>query len=113
MVAWGKVNDFGSTDYLHLYQFTKMLSMPSPRQWLCSTKWGSTDNKTYWLRLLCSNYSLRNFPYSIKYLGSKKKENELVKKLYLGIINCFFVEPLVGFEPTTPRLQITCSGQLS
>ena len=26
---------------------------------------------------------------------------------------CFFVEPLVGFEPTTPRLQITCSGQLS
>ena len=24
-----------------------------------------------------------------------------------------FVEPLVGFEPTTPRLQITCSGQLS
>ena len=24
---------------------------------------------------------------------------------------CF--EPLVGFEPTTPRLQITCSGQLS
>ena len=26
---------------------------------------------------------------------------------------CFFFEPLVGFEPTTPRLQITCSGQLS
>ncbi len=25
----------------------------------------------------------------------------------------FFLEPLVGFEPTTPRLQITCSGQLS
>ena len=25
----------------------------------------------------------------------------------------FFSEPLVGFEPTTPRLQITCSGQLS
>ena len=24
-----------------------------------------------------------------------------------------FFEPLVGFEPTTPRLQITCSGQLS
>jgi hypothetical protein len=24
-----------------------------------------------------------------------------------------FAEPLVGFEPTTPRLQITCSGQLS
>ena len=24
-----------------------------------------------------------------------------------------FSEPLVGFEPTTPRLQITCSGQLS
>ena len=25
----------------------------------------------------------------------------------------FWGEPLVGFEPTTPRLQITCSGQLS
>ena len=25
----------------------------------------------------------------------------------------FPFEPLVGFEPTTPRLQITCSGQLS
>ena len=24
-----------------------------------------------------------------------------------------FVEPIEGFEPTTPRLQITCSGQLS
>ena len=24
-----------------------------------------------------------------------------------------FLEPLVGFEPTTPRLQITCSGHLS
>ena len=27
--------------------------------------------------------------------------------------NVRFFEPLVGFEPTTPRLQITCSGQLS
>ena len=23
----------------------------------------------------------------------------------------FLFEPLVGFEPTTPRLQITCSGR--
>ena len=27
--------------------------------------------------------------------------------------NVPLLEPLVGFEPTTPRLQITCSGQLS
>ena len=26
---------------------------------------------------------------------------------------CFLFEPIEGFEPTTPRLQITCSGQLS
>ena len=26
---------------------------------------------------------------------------------------CQNVEPMEGFEPTTPRLQITCSGQLS
>ena len=25
----------------------------------------------------------------------------------------FFIEPLVGFEPTTPRLQIMCSDQQS
>ena len=29
-----------------------------------------------------------------------------------SVLICFG-EPLVGFEPTTPRLQITCSGQLS
>ena len=28
-------------------------------------------------------------------------------------VSLFLVEPLVGFEPTTPRLQITGSGQLS
>ena len=28
-------------------------------------------------------------------------------------ISILYFEPLVGFEPTTPRLQITCSGQLS
>ena len=27
--------------------------------------------------------------------------------------NLFKLEPMEGFEPTTPRLQITCSGQLS
>ena len=31
----------------------------------------------------------------------------------VNTILLFFLEPLVGFEPTTPRLQITCSGQLS
>ena len=31
-----------------------------------------------------------------------------------GKIACgLFFEPSEGFEPTTPRLQITCSGQLS
>ncbi len=29
------------------------------------------------------------------------------------VIGVFVFKPLVGFEPTTPRLQITCSGQLS
>ena len=39
-------------------------------------------------------------------------------ELKTTVFNCQFLiiirfEPLVGFEPTTPRLQITCSGQLS
>ena len=33
--------------------------------------------------------------------------------LFSWICYISFFEPLVGFEPTTPRLQITCSGQLS
>ena len=32
-------------------------------------------------------------------------------RLIFSILNSF--EPIEGFEPTTPRLQITCSGQLS
>ena len=31
----------------------------------------------------------------------------------VAVYNLIAFEPLVGFEPTTPRLQITCSGQLS
>ena len=34
------------------------------------------------------------------------------RKPLQNFLFCYF-EPLVGFEPTTPRLQITCSGQLS
>ena len=37
---------------------------------------------------------------------NKKAVYHTDKQLFIG-------EPLVGFEPTTPRLQITCSGQLS
>ena len=39
-------------------------------------------------------------------VDGKIKRNLLCEKIP-------FLEPLVGFEPTTPRLQITCSGQLS
>ena len=46
---------------------------------------------------------------------SIKKDGTLDKLTFHLIIQSsfLFVEPLVGFEPTTPRLQITCSGQLS
>ena len=39
--------------------------------------------------------------------GEKRKSTNIA-----SVLICFG-EPLVGFEPTTPRLQITCSGQLS
>ena len=35
------------------------------------------------------------------------------KHLRLAFTSYSILEPLVGFEPTTPRLQITFSGQLS
>ena len=40
------------------------------------------------------------------------KDTEKRKQKKEALQTSFF-EPLVGFEPTTPRLQITCSGQLS
>ena len=38
---------------------------------------------------------------------------QILFHLPMKVSNYIFFEPLVGFEPTTPRLQITCSGQLS
>ena len=49
------------------------------------------------MRVLCSGKVKDN-----------KKVPDFVKNRVL-----FSFEPLVGFEPTTARLQITCSGQLS
>ena len=45
----------------------------------------------------------------------KNLKEDINKKCCLSdVINSIHSgEPLVGFEPTTPRLQITCSGQLS
>ena len=48
---------------------------------------------------------MRQYPLTL--LGGIKNA------VYLMINSIYFEEPLVGFEPTTPRLQITCSGQLS
>ena len=58
---------------------------------------------------------MNKYMKKIKLKGKKKegnrpmrnKKRETTKNVFL------FLEPLVGFEPTTPRLQITCSGQLS
>ena len=40
------------------------------------------------------------------------RQNKIMKNIQRYAAEQPF-EPLVGFEPTTPRLQITCSGQLS
>ena len=59
-------------------------------------------------------YLLDSFPSMVSFKVTK--ENQLLineKSRFQLNGNGFFSEPLVGFEPTTPRLQITCSGQLS
>ena len=43
----------------------------------------------------------------VDFVMSYEKKKVLEKTLRL------FCEPMEGVEPTTPRLQITCSGQLS
>ena len=45
------------------------------------------------------------------YIMPKMRKRKPIYKL--PSLRCVLSEPLVGFEPTTPRLQITCSGQLS
>ena len=45
------------------------------------------------------------------YIMPKMRKRKPTYKL--PSLRCVLSEPLVGFEPTTPRLQITCSGQLS
>ena len=45
--------------------------------------------------------------------SGKVKDNKKSTRFRKKIEYFFSFEPLVGFEPTTPRLQITCSGQLS
>ena len=66
----------------------------------------STKNK---LRQMFSSiqttYQIRSISTGMIEMTNKKETSSLGYLL--------FVEPLVGFEPTTPRLQITCSGQLS
>ena len=42
-----------------------------------------------------------------------QKKDEPITPVHPFFIFSYIFEPLVGFEPTTPRLQITCSGQLS
>ena len=51
----------------------------------------------------------------ILYLGASSKPYKMQKgqNLKFEVLSFYCFEPLVGFEPTTPRLQITCSGQLS
>ena len=41
------------------------------------------------------------------------QNSEIKETFQLDAGRFLLFEPLVGFEPTTPRLQITCSGQLS
>ncbi len=45
-------------------------------------------------------------------LSQTRRQNKIMKNIQRYAASSI-LEPLVGFEPTTPRLQITCSGQLS
>ena len=58
---------------------------------------------------------MNKYMKKIKLKGKKKEGNRPMrnKKRETPKNVILFLEPLVGFEPTTPRLQITCSGQLS
>ena len=48
-------------------------------------------------------------PHPVPYKSIKQYDKDRCSIFVLR----FLFEPLVGFEPTTPRLQITCSGPVS
>ena len=58
-----------------------------------------------WIR---TTEGVRQQIYSLPHLATLVSSQYFVERPTL-----FELEPMEGFEPTTPRLQITCSGQLS
>ena len=68
-----------------------------------NSNWRDKSSGQRWIR---TTEGISQQIYSLPHLAT------LVFALIKPALDTFF-EPLVGFEPTTPRLQITCSGQLS
>ena len=69
-----------------------------------ATPIGSESGKR-WIR---TTEGVRQQIYSLPHLATLVSSQYFVERPTL-----FELEPMEGFEPTTPRLQITCSGQLS
>src|SRR5574344_2198900 len=75
---------------------------------------------SYFRITVCLEYKL-SVPNSSKGVGgdgfeppkAEPADLQSAPFVHSGNHPCFLFEPLVGFVPTTPRLQITCSGQLS
>ena len=58
-------------------------------------------------------YNITLSRYKIKKILRLLKNLNTMFTKKVNQVSLIHFEPLVGFEPTTPRLQITCSGQLS
>ncbi len=106
--AW-KANAL-STELLPQFQHSHFNSVD--RAFLCLSfgNWATSAKK-------CGQWRIRTSEVERQLSYSQPQLATLVTARY-NTFDRFFtfplqVEPLVGFEPTTPRLQITCSGQLS
>ena len=64
-----------------------------------------------WEQMDSNHRSRKQQIYSLPHLATLEYSRTIIF-IKLPVIK-LSREPLVGFEPTTPRLQITCSGQLS
>ena len=131
-----------STAELHRQKSGRRDSNPRPSAWKAnalSTELLPQDGKNWWIDssfIYIKNYPLCFFVGSDGFEPPKATPAELQSAPFVHSGNCPFIflyliiyqrdnslppdfifsipaEPLVGFEPTTPRLQITCSGQLS
>ena len=102
-----------TTELIQQRKSGKRGSNPRPPAWKASalsTELFPLVSTLKWVVMDSNHRRHRQQIYSLPHLATLVTTLTFCLSAFVSLPS---VEPLVGFEPTTPRLQITCSGQLS